>query len=152
MEKTDRPRASSKIIINSPSDAVWQTISDFGAVCKYSVMVTNCTVEGAGVGALRTLTNADGSTIVERLEGLDHIAHRLSYALLSDTPFSNCLTTMELHDLGKGRCEVAWSATFDADGLPESEAMEMLEGMFELNSRALERFLTQWYLDPPHSL
>jgi hypothetical protein len=86
MEKTDRPRASSKIIINSPSDAVWQTVSDFSAVCKYSVMVTSCTVEGEGVGAVRTSTYADGSMIVERLEALDEDAQRLSYTLLTDTP------------------------------------------------------------------
>jgi hypothetical protein len=36
---------------------------------------------------------------------------------------------------------VAWAATFDADGLPESEAQEMLEGAFELNGRALQRFI-----------
>ena len=141
MEKTDRPRASSKIIIDSPSDAVWQTISDFGAACKYSVMVTHCAVEGAGVGALRTLTNADGSTIVERLEALDGTARRLSYALLTDTPFRNCLTTVTVRDLGWDQCEVAWAATFEADGIPESEAQEMLEGAFELHGRALQRFV-----------
>ena len=48
---------------------------------------------GQGIGARRTLTYTDGSTIVERLEVLDDAAHRLNYALLSDTPFRDCLTT-----------------------------------------------------------
>ena len=116
-------------------------LSDFGAACQYLVTVNNCTVEGQGIGALRTLTYADGSTIVERLEALDDAAHRLSYALLTDTPFRNCLTTVTVHDLDRGQCEVTWAATFDADGLPASEAVEMLEGAFELNSRALQHFL-----------
>lgn len=103
-------------------------------------MVIACAVEGQGVGALRTLTYADGSTIVERLEVLDAAAHRLSYALLSDTAFRDCLTTVTVHDLGPGQSEVVWAATFDADGLPASEAMEMLEGTFELNGRALQHF------------
>ena len=34
-------------------------------------MVIDCTVEGQGIGAQRTLTHTDGSTIVERLEALD---------------------------------------------------------------------------------
>ena len=55
-------QASSKIIINAPADAIWQVISDFRAACQYLDMVVNCTVEGAGVGALRTLTSADGTT------------------------------------------------------------------------------------------
>ena len=134
-------QASCKTAINMPADAVWQVLSDFGAACQYLVMVEKCTVEGQGIGALRTLTYTDGSTIVERLEALDDAAHRLSYALLSDTPFRDCLTTVTVYDLSPGQCEVAWSATFEADGLPASEAQEMLEGAFELNSRALQHFL-----------
>jgi hypothetical protein len=134
-------RASSKIILGAPADAIWQVVGDFGAACRYLAGVVNCTVEGEGAGALRTLTYADGGTIVERLEALDHVAHRLSYALLSDTPFRNCLTTMELRDLGQGQCEVTWAATFEADGLPECEAQEMLEGALALNSRALRCFI-----------
>jgi len=46
------------------------------------------------------LSSADGSTVVERLEALDGDAHRLSYALLTDTPLGNCLTMMAVPDLG----------------------------------------------------
>jgi hypothetical protein len=134
-------RAASKIIIDLSADATWQVIGDFGAACQYLAGVVNCTVEGKGVGALRTSTYADGTTIVERLEALDPVAHRLSYALLSDTPFRNCLTAVMVRDLGQGQCEVAWAATFQSDGLPESEAQAILEGGFESNSRALQHFL-----------
>ncbi len=132
----------SKTVIDAPAVAVWQVISDFGAACQYLAMVVNCTVEGAGAGALRTLTYADGSTVVERLEALDAAAHRLSYALLTDTAFRNCLTTVTLDDQGRGQCVVTWSAAFEAEGLPLSEAAEMLEGAFDLNGRALQHFIT----------
>jgi hypothetical protein len=134
-------RASGKTTISAPADATWQVISDFGAACRHLAGVVNCTVEGKGVGALRTSTYADGTTIVERLEALDPVAHRLSYTLLSDTPFRNCLTTVMVRDLGQGQCEVAWAATFEADGLPESEAVEMLEGALTDNCLALKQFL-----------
>jgi hypothetical protein len=144
-----------KSIIHAPADAVWQALSAFGAACQYLFMVLDCTVVGAGVGALRagvgalragvgalrTLTSADRSTIVQRLETLDEASYRLSYALLTDTPFRDCLTTVTVHDRGQGRCEVTWAATFDADGLPASEAQEMLEGAFGLNGQALQHFL-----------
>ena len=94
-----------------------------------------------GIGALRTLTSADGSTIVERLETLDGVAHRLSYALLTDTPFRDCLTTMTVHELGRGQAEVEWSATFEADGLPAEEAREMLEDALTANCLALKQFM-----------
>ena len=79
--------------------------------------------------------------IAEHLEALDEVAHRLSYALLTDTPFSNCLTTMTVRDPDPNQAELAWSATFQSDGLPVSEAQEMLEGVFKSNSRALQHFL-----------
>ncbi len=130
-----------KIMIHAPADTIWQVISDLSAACHYLVMVVNCTVEGEGVGARRTLTSADGSTVVERLEALDEAAHRLSYALLTDTPFSNCLTTMAVRDLGPSQAELAWSATFQPDGLPASEAAELMEGALAANCLALKQFM-----------
>ena len=129
------------ITIHAPADAIWQVISDFGAACQYLSKVVNCTVEGAGVGALRTLTSADGSAVVERLESLDQAAHRLSYALLTDTPFRNCLTTMAVRELAPSQPELAWSATFEADGLPASEAAELMEGALAENCIALKQFM-----------
>jgi mxaD protein len=133
--------ASSKLIINVSAGAVWQVLSDFGAACQYLGMVIDCTVEGQGIGAQRTLTYADSSRIVERLETLDDASQRLSYALLSDTPFRDCLTTVTVYELSPGQCEVAWTASFQPDGLPANEAQEMLEGAFELNGRELQHFL-----------
>jgi hypothetical protein len=130
-----------KIMIHAPADAIWQAISDFRAACHYLATVVNCTVEGAGVGALRTLTSADGSTIVERLEALDQAAHRLRYSLLTDTPFRNCLTTMAVRELASSQPELEWSATFESDGLPASEAAELMEGALAANCVALKQFM-----------
>ena len=133
--------AISTIIIHVPADTIWQVISDFGAAGQYLAGVVDCTVEGAGVGALRTLTSADGSAIVERLERLDPASQRLSYALLTDTPFSNCLTTMAVRDLGSNQAELTWSATFEPDGLPESEAVDLLEGALAENCLVLKQYM-----------
>jgi hypothetical protein len=133
--------ACSKIIIDVSADALWQVIGDFGTACKYLAGVVNCTVDGEGVGVQRLLTSADGSIIVERLESLDPAAHRLSYTLLTDTPFRNCLTIMIVHELGPSQSELEWSSTFEADGLPVDEAREMLEGALAVNCLALKQFL-----------
>ena len=133
--------ASSRIVIDVSADAIWQVIGDFGAACHCLAGVVNCMAEGEGVGALRTLTSADGSTIVERLTSLDAAARRLSYALLTDTPFRNCLTTMMVRELDQSRAELAWSATFEADGLPAEEAQELLEAALAANCLALKQFM-----------
>ena len=86
------------------ADAIWRVLSDFGAACQYLAMVVKCTVKVEGIGALRTLTYVNGSTIVERLESLDAAAHRLSYALLTGAPFRDCMTTVTVYGLGPGQC------------------------------------------------
>ena len=131
----------SKISIYSPAETIWQVISDFGAADQYLTWVVDCMVEGDGVGSRRTLTSFDGSTIVERLDTLDAVAQRLSYTLLTDTPFGDCLTTMVLRDLGPNRAELAWSATFEPDGIPESEAGALMEGALADNCLALKQFI-----------
>lgn len=134
-------QASSTIIIDTAADSVWQLIGDFGSVGQYLTMVVLCKVEGVGVGALRTLTSTDGSVILERLETLDKAARSLSYALLTNTPFNNCLTTMALRDLGPNQAELLWSASFEPDGLPESEAVDLLESALTANCLALKQLL-----------
>jgi hypothetical protein len=134
-------QVSSMVTIHVPAGAIWQVIGDFGAAYQYLARVVSCTVEGEGVGAQRTLTSADGSTIVERLEMLDEVTHRLSYALLTDTPFRNCLTTMLVRELDPSRAELEWSATFEVDGLPADEARELLEGALAANCLALKQFM-----------
>ena len=135
------PRVLCKTIIDTAAQATWHMISDFGAAGLYLSGVVACAVDGAGIGALRTLTSVDESSVVERLESLDGTARRLSYALLTATPFRNCLTTMAVHDLGSSRTELEWSATFEPDGLPEREAVELLEGALADNCLALKQLL-----------
>jgi hypothetical protein len=134
-------QVSSTITINAPADAIWKLISDFGAASYYLTSIVGCTVEGDGVGALRTLTNGGESTTLERLETLDKTARRLSYSLLSDTPFGNCLTTMVVHALGLNQAELVWSASFQPVGIPPSEAVDLMEGALAANCLALKQFV-----------
>lgn len=130
-----------KTTIDIPADAIWQAISDFGVAGRHLSGVITCAFEGEGIGAVRTLASADGSTIVERLETLDEVAQRLSYVMLTDTPFRNCLTTMAVRQLDASRAELEWWATFEPDGLPESEAVELLEAAMAANCLALKLVL-----------
>ena len=134
-------QVSSTITINAPADTIWQLISDFGAAGHYLAGIGDCTVAGDGVGALRTLTNGGDNTAVERLETLDKVARRLSYSLLTDTPFGNCLTTMAVRALGLNQAELVWSASFQPDGIPLSEAVDLLQGALAANCLALKQFI-----------
>ena len=132
-------QVSCKFTINAPADAIWMMVGDFGAACQYLVRVVQCTVAGEGVGAQRTLTYTDGAKIVERLEARHESGRRLSYTLLTDTPFGDCRTTLAVRDLGRNQAELAWSATFQPDGLPADEAVALLESALTANGLALKR-------------
>ena len=142
-------QAFCKITINLSAAAIWQVISDFGAAGDYLAGVFDCTVEGEGVGHGRTLTYADGSTIVERLEALDagvpavelRPADRHALWQLPDQRW-------RVRDLGPNRAELTWSATFEADGLPESEAVALMEGALADNCLALKQFMEAGWWQP----
>jgi hypothetical protein len=48
---------------------------------------------------------------------------------------------LTLRDLGPYQAELEWSASFGADGLPASEAVELLEGALAANCLALKEFI-----------
>ena len=60
--------------LEAPSDTVFGDVSDFGNLARLDV-VAACTVEGNGVGAVRTVTFTDPTLgrVVERLESYDPI-------------------------------------------------------------------------------
>ena len=134
-------QVSCTITINISAHDLWQVIGDFGAAGQYLNEVVTCTIEGEGIGALRTLTSDDGSMIIERLETRDEVVYQLSYTLLTDTPFRNCLTTMTLRELASNQVKLEWSATFEPDGIPAIEAEQMLEGALAANCLALKQFM-----------
>lgn len=67
--------------------------------------------------------------------------HSLSQVLLTNTPFRDCVPTVAVRDLGSNQAELAWTATFQPDGLPENEAVDLLEGALVANCRALKQFV-----------
>lgn len=135
------PHATQVIIIHAAVESIWKIISDFEAGSKYLAMVAHCTVQGSGVGALRTLTYLDGGVILERLETLDEVTHHLAYTLLSDTPFGSCLTTMALRALSPDQAELNWTVDFQPTSLPPNEAVALMEGMLAANCQALKQLL-----------
>ena len=72
---------------------------------------------------------------------MDAPAQQLSYALLTDTPVGNCLTSMMISDLGPNQAELVWPSTFQATGIPEGEAVTLLESALAANCPALNQFM-----------
>ncbi len=118
---------------DAPADAIWKTISDFGGIGKYVPGITDCTVEGSGVGSVRRFSIPEAGEIVERLQRSDEQERVISYSIESSPlPVEGCVETVVVRDLGGGRCEVRWSGTFEPKGVPEEVAVKAFTDFYDM--------------------
>ena len=121
--------------INAPADVVFEDISDFGNLDRLDV-IQSCTVEGSGVGAIRTVKFTDGNlgSVVERLESHEPKNRTLSYRIINGDcvlPVENYLATVRVLEDGPNACILEWGSVFDPKGMPEQEVRPMFEGFYK---------------------
>ena len=135
--------ASVKVVadIGASADAVWGLFQDFGGITRFSRGIESCSVEGEGVGAVRTLTLAGGVHLQERLESLDNSARSLSYAIIGENPlpFDNYLSTVRIAEKGPG-CTVEWSSTYEPTG-PEEQVASLVESIYRGGIGGIKKLL-----------
>ena len=134
-------KVSMSTIVNGPADEVWKLLRDFNGLPRFIAAIVQSTTEGAGVGAVRTLTlEGGGPPILEKLESLDEKARTLSYSIVtSPLPVQGYFATVELKELGSGKCELHWGSTFEPKGVPEAEAVKAIEGVYAGAFEGLKR-------------
>ncbi|KAH7110716.1 hypothetical protein EDB81DRAFT_831519 [Dactylonectria macrodidyma] len=105
-------------------DTVWNVVSDFPAVTTWIPSVSHCTVQGEGIGSIRTVTQA-GMSFQEQLEFLDSSSHTISYRILDPTPFpmTGFHGTIHLERLSAGTTRLTWTA--DAESV-DDEGMKVV--------------------------
>jgi hypothetical protein len=113
---------------------LWDTIGDFGDTGKWSGRPPEaCVADGEGVGALRTLTIADGRVIVDRLEAKGERYY--SYSIAMDAgpaplPVSSYRATMSVAPLTDDSCTFCWSGLIEPKGISDAEAVTLFEGIY----------------------
>jgi hypothetical protein len=114
-----------------PAQRVWERISDFGDTSWFQGL-TKAEVEGRGPGMVRKLYAGDGPPIEERLESVDAGARTLRYTIPKGIPFpiSDYRATMRVRETGAAASELEWSCELTPKGIPEAQAVAMLEGMY----------------------
>jgi carbon monoxide dehydrogenase subunit G len=129
--------------LEASADAVWTLLSDFGGIAKWGGGIEGCTVEGEGVGAVRTITVGGGASIQERLESCNDAERTFSYAIIgkSPLPVSDYLSTVVVTALGASRARVDWSSTFEPTGVPAEQAQGIIRGVYEGGIKGLKRTL-----------
>lgn len=133
--------------LEAPADTVFTDVSDFGNLDRLDV-VAACTVEGNGVGAVRTVTFADPTLgrVVERLEAYDPIARTFSYNIINEDcvlPVANYLATVRVIEDGPSACLLEWGSDFELRDMEESGARLMFEGFYTQAIEAARRAVTK---------
>ena len=109
------------IDIDAPAEAVWDAVSDFGAVHRRFApgFVTHVEL----IPGARMVTFANGAVVKELFLGCDQAARRLAYSVRAEG-FDHHSASFTVEDLGDGRSRLHWHA----DVLPEPTA-ERVAGM-----------------------
>lgn len=123
--------------LGAGADEVWKLVGDFGGFVE--ALGAPVTVEGdEGVGQLRKI-EMGGATTVERVETLDPASRTVAYSVVSGPlPVQDYLATMQVHEAGEGRSKVTWNARFEAAGMPEDDAANVIRGIFQGGLMALQ--------------
>ena len=124
-------QAMAKIEIDSPVDALYALLANFGQV-DWMQGVTKVEVTGDGVGMTRAIYAGGDEAILEVLESIDPAAKRIGYTITRNNPLpvEDYHATCTAVDLGDGRSRLEWGCTFTPAGVDEAAAVAQVEGMY----------------------
>jgi len=115
-----------KITIDAPVDAVWDAVSDFGAVHRRFApgFVTNVELIPGG----RMVSFSTGMVVKEVFLGVDPETRRLAYSVRTER-FEHHNADFQVDDLGGGRCTLTWTADVLPDEVAPFVADMMRQGL-----------------------
>ncbi len=116
-----------------PVEEMWDRMGDPGALATWHPGVE--TTELVDGGRTRINTVPGGARLVEPI--LEQAVHRYTFRITdSPLPLRDFVSTIHVRSDGGG-CVIEWDATFDASGVAETEASELVRGFFQSGLDAL---------------
>ena len=125
--------------INADVARVWDIVSEWGGTHKWIPGVGSVTVEGEGVGSIRSadLDPATGfeGRISERLLSWDEEQMTFSYKAIGNGPLpvEDYVAVMKVEATLKGTASVTWSSTWEPIDQDEEEIREMFSGLYSIS-------------------
>jgi len=118
-----------------PAQAVWNMVGGFNELARWHpAVVKSEDVKEKGGVTVRRLTLSDGGIIVAQLEQHDDKARTYSYEVV-ETPLlmAGYHASLHVREAADGHsCTVAWVSEFQPSGAPESEAVRIIRGLYEV--------------------
>jgi uncharacterized protein YndB with AHSA1/START domain len=130
-------QASASIDIPAPPDEVWQLIGGFNSLPDWLPHAHTSKLSQGG--RVRHFANADGQTIIERLEAFDNEARSYSYSILqAPFPVTGYQSTLCVQAMRGGKSSrVKWFGQFVPQGVSDEEASRLFQDFYEDGLRAL---------------
>lgn len=117
---------------------VWTKVGGFCAIKDWHPALSGCQEAKEGEATFRTLTLKDGAQIKEKLTGTSESGY--TYQIIeSPLPVKDYFASFSARaDADEpGKTVVVWSASFAANGKPDSEARSTIEGIFKDGLQAI---------------
>jgi len=126
----------------SASDA-WAAIADFCSIKEWHPVIAECEQFEQDGKTMRTLTTGDGGALLEELVEMNEAGQSMTYAIIeSPLPIANYISTIAVTESGDD-ADVTWSSSFDAAGVSDEEALELMTGIYQAGLEALNAQLSQ---------
>jgi hypothetical protein len=115
------------------AEELWKRVGGWDSIHKWHPAVKSTDVSKDG--SLRTLTLGDGAILVEKLleQGKRSYSYRFEESPL---PVKNYRATIQVRADGGGSI-LEWAGTFDPAGISESDAVNLIEGIYQAGLDAL---------------
>jgi len=135
------PIVTAEHVFDLPVDELWALIGDFGDTGKWSGRPPEgCVQEGEGIGALRTLTLADGRRIVDRLEA--QTANSYSYSIVTaPLPYKSYRATMAVAPIDAASSRFTWIGEFEPQGMSDEEAIAFTKSIYAMGIGLMQKTL-----------
>lgn len=133
------PEIVKRAVIEMPADEIWTIVGQFSRLPEWSPLVTQCRVDGSGVGAVRTLTMHDGAVVKERMDAYDADRRAYAYSIVDPgkLPLKSCRSTIRVEPDGEKRSIVTWAGWFEVSEAEESDAARSIDAFYEAGIEAL---------------
>ena len=130
-----------RVVLDHPIDEVWAVAGEFGGLETWVDGVSACTVEGAGVGAVRTVTR--GGVVREQLEALDPRRRQIRYRVLPphSLPAEDVRGEITLRALSPRATEIVWRSDAGGFSAPQGPLGARIEDFYRASIQGLDRRL-----------
>jgi len=117
--------------VDGADKEIWAKVGGFCAIKDWHPALSGCEETKEGEATFRTLTLKDGAKIKEKLTGSTETGY--TYQIVeSPLPVKEYFASFSARADGDepGKTLVVWSASFQANGKPDSEVRTLIEGIF----------------------